>query len=171
MKKLLILSSLLLLSACQADQGDLQEWMNNTQKEAKRKLKPASIPMAAPVEIYAPEIQPDLDAFNPKRLNSAMQGANAPNPNRPKEVLENFSLDTLRYVGSFRQGGRISAFIDAEGRVYTVGIGNYMGQNHGRIKSIQEDKIILSELVEDTNGNWQAEPTELKLSTANANKK
>lgn len=53
---------------------------------------------------------------------------------------------------------------------YTVKPGNYAGQNFGRITSIQPDKLILSEVFEDTYGNWQPRNTELPLNnTQNQN--
>ena len=36
---------------------------------------------------YTPAPQPALDAFNSKRLSTNQKGVNAPDPNRPKEVL------------------------------------------------------------------------------------
>ena len=87
----------------------------------------------------------------------------APDLNRPKEVLEAFGLDSIKYVGSFNQKGKISAFVEVDGHVYTVGKGNYIGQNYGRITNIRADAINITELVENAYGNWTFRQTELIL--------
>ena len=89
--------------------------------------------------------------------------------NRSKELLENYSLENLRYVGSIGTPGSLSALIEiqvnGEPHVYTVKPGNYLGQNFGRISKITADKIDLVETVEDTYGNWVNRPAELLLMT------
>ena len=66
-------------------------------------------------------------------------------------------------MGSFKKGNQLSAFIEADGHVYTVHTGNYLGQNHGRISQIHDDRLVITELVEDAYGNWTFRPTELTL--------
>ena len=83
--------------------------------------------------------------------------------NRPKEILESFGLDSMKYVGSFNKKGKISAFVEVDGHVYTVVRGNYIGQNYGRITNIRADAIDITELVEDAYGNWTFRQTELIL--------
>jgi len=97
-------------------------------------------------------------------LDNAPKGSNAPNPNRPKEALEAFSLENMRYVGMLSNGSKTAGFIDVNGHVYTVYPGNYIGQNYGKIQSITDDLIVLTELVEDSSGNWIYRKAELPLS-------
>ena len=165
MKKTLLLSAMtvLTLSACNDEPEDLQNWINQTRQEASKTIQPVDVPTVTPILTYTPPAQPSLDAFNSKRLNTNQQGVNAPNPDRPKEVLEGFALENLRYVGSFKKGNQLSAFIEADGHVYTVHTGNYLGQNHGRISQIHDDRLVITELVEDAYGNWTFRPTELTL--------
>ncbi|KES11037.1 Pilus assembly protein, PilP [Snodgrassella alvi SCGC AB-598-O02] len=42
-------------------------------------------------------------------------------------------------------------------------IGNYLGQNYGRITAITPDEIIISELLEDATGSWSDHPNNLPL--------
>ena len=42
--KLLLLSSIILLSACSEEGGNLQEWMNQKKMEAKNKVRPVEEP-------------------------------------------------------------------------------------------------------------------------------
>lgn len=38
--------------------------------------------------------------------------------------------------------------------IYQVGVGNYLGQNYGRIVQIEENSIKLREVVQDAAGDW-----------------
>lgn len=169
MKKYLLLFSGLVLTACSGPHEDLQTWMQNTRSEASAKIQkpePPTLPIPATYQDPPPT---NPHAFSSSRLRMGMQGANAPDLNRPKEVLENFSLESLNYVGQMSGTGRAtSAYINADGHVYTVKIGNYLGQNYGRISAIQPDKLIITELVEDTYGNWTNRQVEMPLN-ADAN--
>ncbi|MFP5074373.1 pilus assembly protein PilP [Neisseria sp. WLZKY-1] len=166
MKKIILLSAFLCLSACDDEPEDLRVWVDATKKEAEKKVKPVEIPIGVPALTYTPAIQPVLDAFNSKRLSTNQKGVNAPDLNRPKEVLEAFNLDSIKYVGSFKKAGTTSAFVEVEGHVYTVVPGNYIGQNYGKVTKIQDDAILITELVEDANGNWTFRPAELILSSS-----
>ena len=161
-----LLLTLMGLAACSAPNEDLQQWMQNTRNEAKTKVKKPELPELPPPATYQAPATSGMNAFNSSRLRMGMQGANAPDLNRPKEVLENFSLENLRYVGSLSSSGKpTSAYISADNHVYTVKTGNYLGQNYGRISAIEADKLVITELVEDTYGNWTNRRVELPLNT------
>lgn len=165
MKAKLFLMSALVLAGCSEQYGDLQSWMQETRNEAKSKIRPAEPP--APIEpvTYFPPQTSGPNAFNAQRLKAAFQNNNAPDLQRNKELLENYSLENLRYVGSIGSGNNLSALIEVEvngePHVYTVKQGNHLGQNFGRIAKITPDKIDIIETVEDTYGNWVNRPTEL----------
>lgn len=168
-KYFILLSSLCVLGACTGAHEDLHSWVENAQKEAKSHIIPFKAPTIDPPQTY---IAPDftgLNAFDSKRLNAGLQGTNAPNLKRPKEFLESFSLENLKYVGSLHRGNNVFGYVEVEGHTYTVRPGNYMGQNFGRIKSITTDKINLVEVVEDSYGNWIFRDAELPISTGVSN--
>lgn len=169
MKNKILLAGILALSACTPAHEDLNQWMNDTRQQAKSKVIPFEAPSVSQAKTYTPPNHSGLNAFDSKRLNAAQQGANAPNTNRPKEVLENFSLETLKYVGTLSKGNRVTGYVEADGHVYTVQPGTYIGQNYGRIQSITPDLITITELVEDTYGNWTYRKAELPLSSADNN--
>ena len=50
-----------------------------------------------------------------------------------------------------------------DGTVYRVQVGNYMGQNYGKIIAILEDRIELEERARDTRGKWQLRDASLAL--------
>ena len=78
-----------------------------------------------------------------------------PDAGRHKEALESFPLDTLNFVGLLTQGERSWAIVTApDGLVYRAQIGNYIGQNYGRITRITETKVSIVEIVPDGRGGW-----------------
>ncbi|MCP2041254.1 type IV pilus assembly protein PilP [Neisseria sp. HSC-16F19] len=152
------------LTACVGPHDDLQQWMNDTRQAAKANLQQPEPPQLPTPASYTPPINSNMNAFNSARLKMGMQGSNAPDMNRPKEVLENFSLENLLYVGSLSGAGKAtSAYVSADNHVYTVKVGNYLGQNYGRITAIHPDKLIITEQVEDTYGEWTQRQVEMPL--------
>ncbi len=168
MKKIILLLSLLPLAACTQSYEDLTQWMTQTRQEAKSKIIPFEEPTVTLPKPYNPPNFKGLNAFDSRRLDTASKGGNAPDVNRPKETLEAFSLENMTFVGTLQSGGKVSGFIKVNDHVYTVYPGNYIGQNYGRIQSITEDKIILTEQVEDSYGNWVYRKAELPLSSKDA---
>ncbi|MGL4387431.1 pilus assembly protein PilP [Snodgrassella alvi] len=167
MNKYLICLCIFTLSACSAANEDLHEWMRNTSQQAKIKPMKQKQTTLNIQPSYTPPPQPQMNIFDSARLKAGLQGANAPDLNRPKQILENFSLDELHYVGLIKGAGKApSAFISVNGHVYTVNLGNYLGQSYGRITAITPDEIVISELVEDSYGNWTSRRASLPLQAA-----
>lgn len=166
MKKYLLLSLPILLAAC-APHGDLRTWMDDTKEKAKAaqmKPKPVEPPVYMPYE--PPEFN-GLNAFDGGRLNLARSedlGPNAPDFQRPKEILEGFGLDRVEYVGFTSSKGKNHAHVRVEDHVYTVEVGNYMGTDFGVITEITPDKIVLDETIQNAEGEWIHRPAEVPLS-------
>lgn len=88
----------------------------------------------------------------------------APDPLRRKEELEQFTLDSLRMVGTLEQDDtRWGLVTTPEGVLHRVRVGNYMGKNNGQIVQILENEIRLTELVDDGPGGWREQPAGLAL--------
>jgi type IV pilus assembly protein PilP len=47
--------------------------------------------------------------------------------------------------------------------LYQVRLGNYLGQNYGRIQKISETEIVLREIVQDSAGEWIERTATLQL--------
>lgn len=171
--KILILSLIATLTACSGEHEDLQSWMQETRLTARSKIRPVEAPKPLDVVSYSTPSIKGPHAFSPKKMRSASQSTNAPDLSRPKELLENYSLEKLKFVGSIGASNNLVGLIsiidgsgEAAGRhVYTVKPGNYMGQNYGEIKKITSDGIELVEIVEDTqnNGNWITRTTFISI--------
>ena len=83
---------------------------------------------------------------------------------RNREFLEQFSLDTLKMVGTFRVGGQMYGLVQTkDGLVHRVSRGNYLGQNEGKITDITPSKISLVEIVPDGLGGYMERPAALGL--------
>ena len=88
-----------------------------------------------------------------------------PDFNRHKEELENYSLDTLRMVGTVKMKGVFWGLIKAsDGTIHRVHEGNYLGKNYGRILRILQDKIEIMEIIPDQPGTWREHQTSIALS-------
>lgn len=74
--------------------------------------------------------------------------------NRRKEELESYPLDSVTMVGSLKKGNQRIALLRVNQLIYQVGVGNYLGQNYGRIVQIEENSIKLREVVQDAAGDW-----------------
>jgi type IV pilus assembly protein PilP len=87
-----------------------------------------------------------------------------PDLNRPPEVLESFNIGNLIMVGTLARSGQRWALIrDESGNITRVGVGNYMGRNHGRIVAIGETQIDVTEIVPTGDGGWLERPQTLTL--------
>ena len=87
-----------------------------------------------------------------------------PDDNRVREELEGFPLDTLRMVGTLEQTPEVWGIVlNRDGTIFRVKVGNYMGQNHGKIIAILEDRIELTEIAKDGQGKWHQREASLAL--------
>lgn len=87
-----------------------------------------------------------------------------PDFDRPREPLENQSLSEMSMVGMLFRGNTFEALVqDAFGEVHRVGVGNYLGRNHGRIENISERQVNIIEIVPSGSGGWVERPQTLTL--------
>ena len=67
-------------------------------------------------------------------------------------------------VGILEQAGVTWGLVETkEGTIHRVKAGNYMGQNHGKITHITEDKIELTEIVPNGTGGYSERQASLAL--------
>ena len=57
-------------------------------------------------------------------------------------------------VMNLKKGNQRIALLRVNQLIYQVGVGNYLGQNYGRIVQIEENSIKLREVVQDAAGDW-----------------
>ena len=148
-------------AACSGGQSDLQKWIAETKKKPGGRIKP--LREVKPYETFVYDDQGLRSPFVPSQasgFNSVRRDTK-----RAREFLEQFSLDTLRMVGSIKLGGTTYALVETkDGIVHRVTVGNYMGQNDGRITDISPSKIDLTEIVPDGLGGYMKRQAGLSLS-------
>ena len=66
-------------------------------------------------------------------------------------------------VGSVNKQGKPFALLRVDALLYQVKVGDYLGQNYGRITKIDETEIAMREIVQDAAGEWIERPATLQL--------
>ena len=69
----------------------------------------------------------------------------------------------MAMVGSLNKVGKPTALLKVDQLLYQVQVGNYLGQNYGRITAITETAIQLREIVQDATGDWIERTASLEL--------
>jgi type IV pilus assembly protein PilP len=164
---LCLLALALLVSACQQkEKPSLSRFIADAAKMKGSEIEP--LPNIKPVEPFAYSAQEFADPFNivnlkPTKVVSARSGT-GPDVNRRREPLENYPLDSLRMVGTlFREHEERAIIKTPEGAVLTVVVGKFMGQNYGKIISIDENEIAVKEQVLNSAGTWVGRDASIKV--------
>jgi len=153
--------ALTLTTACQRGTRDLEQWVAQTLQTPAGDIEP--IPPIMPAEVVTYEAFDLRDPFQQRVASaevdpdfaSASEDGVRPDPNRRREFLEGFPIDTLDMVGTLNLDGVEYALIrDNEQVVHRVTEGNYMGMNHGRVLRVYPDRVELIELFQDARGSW-----------------
>lgn len=157
----------LLLAGCGGEEfQDLRDFVKNAGVDMRGKVEPP--PDIKPYEPFSYDNETALaDPFKPRKpnaRNSNPSGQHRPDLDRPKEELEDFPLESLKMVGYLFQKNVGHAVIrSAEGKVYRVKAGNYIGLNFGQIISISETEVKVKEMVQDSAGDWSERESSLQL--------
>ena len=156
------------LAGCAGDVEELQLWT-----EAKRREAKPNVPKLLPPKKFDPEPYSSVQSVEPfsnQKLTIALkQEARQLNPllaselSRRKEPLEAYPLDSMSMVGSFAKGGAPFALLRVDSLLYQVKVGDYLGQNYGRITKIGETDLSLREVVQDAAGEWTERVSTLQL--------
>lgn len=156
----LIALSTILVACAQTEMYDLEKFIEDTRNNQRGRVDP--LPQFKPFETYEYNAMAFRDPFTPwqneaddeneKNLNIA---GPKPDFDRRKELLEKYPLDALTMVGTLSKDGEDWAIIQApDSMIYRVQEGNYLGQNHGKIIQLAEERLGLKELVPDGLGGW-----------------
>ncbi len=160
-RKAIPLLALVLAVGCSSKDEDLRNFIAQTKQEQPGGVEP--LPEIKAYESFAYGAQHMRSPFMPGGSGGASQNVR-PNSNRAREHLEQYSLDTLVMKGTLNIGGRQYALVQTrDGVVHRVLPGNYMGQNEGRITSIEPARINLIEIVPDGLGGFMERPATLNL--------
>lgn len=162
------LTAAALLAACSANQEELRGWMDQQRREVKPNVTPLEAPKKFDPQPYTSAAA--VDPFSTQKLSVAIkQESNQPNSllaselNRRKEPLESYPLDSMSMVGSVARGAQPFALLRVDNLLYQVKVGDYLGQNYGRVTRIAESEVTLREIVQDAAGEWIERPASLQL--------
>lgn len=160
-----------LLGCTSSGEDELREWMAQERAQTKPRITELKEPSVFQPEAYTAES--GMDPFNSLKLTQALRRDSsqvasnaaliAPEMARRKEPLEAFPLDTMAMVGSLNKVGKPTALLKVDNLLYQVQVGDYLGQNYGRITKITETAIQLREIVQDATGDWIERPASLEL--------
>jgi type IV pilus assembly protein PilP len=92
-------------------------------------------------------------------------GALQPNLSRPRQLLESYPLESLKYVGSITKAKlQYALLLTPDHGVQQVRLGQYVGQDFGVVTKISETQLDLKEIVQDDlSGDWVARLSTLTL--------
>ncbi len=130
---------------------------------AAEKAKPATpiepLPVPKPHPVYTYTASDLLDPFDVTNVisNKKEEYEDPRDLNRVREDLEEYPLDGIRVVGTMVVKGVPWAVVNApDGTIHRVKTGRYMGEDDGRIVSvdIDEQKVTLVEDVQSATGEW-----------------
>lgn len=162
----------LIVSGCSSSgEDELQAWMTEQRNQTRPRIAPITEPKQFTPQAYGQEGA--TDPFSNQKLTQALKRdstqatANAaliaPELARRKEPLESFPLDTMSMVGSLIKEGQPVALVKVDSLLYQVRLGNYLGQNYGKIVKVSETEVALREIVQDAAGEWIERTAKLQL--------
>ena len=169
-KQYYVISMLLfviLLAGCQqSEKENLSQFVANANKIKATEIEP--LPNIKPVEPYAYSAQEFAEPFDRENLKPTQvvsaRSDTGPDTSRRREPLENYPLDSLKMVGTlFRENEQRVIIKTPEGAVQTAVVGNYLGQNYGKIVSIDENEIVVEEQVLNSAGTWVERDASIKV--------
>jgi type IV pilus assembly protein PilP len=143
---------------------ELERFIDDTKKQPGGRVQP--LPEVKPYETFvysATSMRSPFQPGGPAAGPGGMSGLR-PDSKRNREFLEQFSLDTLKMVGTLKLGRATYGLVQTKDNlVHRVVVGNYLGQADGKIAEITPSKIILTEIVPDGLGGYMERPAALGL--------
>jgi len=123
------------------------------------------------LEPYRPFAYAAYGLRNPFEAASFLEEIQVPRPasgpqpdlDRPRELLEQFNLESLEMVGTIDKEGLWVLVEGPNSVVHRVTMGNYLGTNHGRITGVSNERVDLIEIVPDGLGGWEQRESFLSL--------
>lgn len=166
--RLLMLTVCVLVGGCDdnADFADLQRYMDEVRAKPKGAIEP--LPAFQPYEAFTYNAAGLRSPFQPPEkieLAGRQRGSKDihPDETRVKQFLEGFSIDDFTMVGTLAGAAGTYGLLQGAGGIHRVKVGDYLGQNHGRIVSITDGYIEVYEIVPDGDGGWLERPRSLPL--------
>ena len=147
----------LALGACATqDQTELREWMSEQAKSMRGGVPP--LPEIKPLEAVSYEGSNLVVPFSPQKIVTAepVSKSIVGDIGRVRQPLENFPLEELTVQVIIVTGKRPYALVQPKppNKPMHVNVGDYMGQNFGKVVSIDCESVKVLETIKDNNGVW-----------------
>ncbi|MGH8276612.1 MAG: pilus assembly protein PilP, partial [Steroidobacteraceae bacterium] len=115
------------VSACSSADDELARFIEDTKKEPGGRVEP--LPEIRPYETFIYADSEMRSPFMPSPPGAGAGGGGVrPDQKRNREFLEQFSLDTLKMVGTLRLGGAMFGLVQTkDGLVHRVSVGEHLG--------------------------------------------
>lgn len=159
-----IVPLIFLLVACSGNKGDdLDKFMATAANNMSKGVEPLpEVLPYSPLQYNADETL--FDPFKARKMTNKL-GSLQPNTKRPKEALEAYSLESLKYVGSMSKNKLKYALIKTpDNTIHQVKTGNYVGPNFGLVTQISESAIEIKEIIQDDlTGDWVGRNSSINL--------
>ncbi len=168
--RLLPLLAVVAIAGCvSSDMSDLEMYVQEV--KARKPVGIDPLPEIKQVETFVYMAADRRNPFEPEQPQKDEPGDGpvvgngiAPDPFRRKEELEAFPLDSIRMVGILKHQNNMWGLVQTkDGIIHRVKVGNYMGENHGQIMRITEERIDLTEIVADIKGGYRERRASLAI--------
>jgi len=160
---ILISLSMLLTGCADTANEDLESFLRNAGNDMQVKIKP--LPEMKSYLSFEFNADGALNDPFKTRRDFEHSAILAPNLNRPKQPLEGFPLESLKFVGMIERGESTFGLLKTpDNSIQQIQSGQYVGQNFGKVTSIYENGIDILEVIQDdSTGDWVEQPASLLL--------
>jgi type IV pilus assembly protein PilP len=171
MKKLALLLLFSLLASCGVTSGtsDLKAFVDDVMSQPRGVIEP--LPVFEPYEAFSYSATGLRSPFDlPVNLDDVIKQTTPesdiqPDLDRSKEQLEQYSFGSFSMVGTIkREEDQLWALVSVpDSGIHKVKEGYYVGQNHGKVIRVSQQRIDIIEIVPNGVGGWLERPRSLVL--------
>ncbi len=173
-KRIAFICCIFVLTGCGADIDDLVEYTEEIKNNSSVVVTPAPVfKTLDSVDYNASDLR---DPFQRAVANvqvaevAKVPNCSQPDINRAKETLESYGLDALSMSGAFSTNGKQFGLVIAnDGTLHKVTTGSYIGLFNGRVTSVSENSITITEYLPDGAGCFKPKTAQMSLSGATGN--
>ena len=164
---------LVVLAGCGGnhDFSDLEAFMQEARNRQEARAEPLPpLGRSTPFAYRAHDRRSPFEPAAPVRPVERHQGTVPvmPDFHRPRQRLEHHAINRIAMVGTLSRGrARYGLVRDGDGVVHRVAVGDYLGEDHGRIRAIGSSNIDLIEIVPDGAGGWVERARTVSLNLPN----
>ncbi|WP_102794259.1 pilus assembly protein PilP [Bowmanella denitrificans] len=159
------------LLGCQPSIQDLQEFVVQVKQNTQVNIEPyPTFSKTPPFQYQVADIRSPfqrLSGITPETLQTAKANCLQPDFARAKQPLEHYGTDALSIKGFFTREQHTWALFQAnDGSLHKARAGDRLGLFFGRIISIREGQVTITEMLPDGTGCWQEKQATLTVSEA-----